>query len=385
MKKFAKMSLVAAVAVAGLTSTASAKDLSQALENVDVSGSVVYRYNDYAPDDRNAGGKDTTSNNYKAVVNIKAPINDDLALNASLIAGADNNGLVSSDTTTDADSNIDVKLSKVNFAYTGISHTTLLLGKQGIVTPFTMASDSDGNEQTGTGLIANVNYKMLTVSGGYFNQTNLEDSNDIGLTADFDATDLYTVGLGANVGPVAIDAWYLGLNDVMDAYTVGAMYANNFSGVKIKLDARYTYNDISDKTMNPTDLDNSMWKVGAKANYSIFGAGVAYGQTNDEGGSVTLDNDSTAGMNGWNTNLNDVRDAYMLKTNVNVQALKQLNVAVNYNEVDSDYNNADDASETYLQLTWTPSKNFYTYVRYGQLTENDIDSNVGRLQVQYSF
>ena len=46
MKKIAKLSLVAAVAVAGLT-TANAQLLEQAIKKVEVSGSVVYRYNDY--------------------------------------------------------------------------------------------------------------------------------------------------------------------------------------------------------------------------------------------------------------------------------------------------------------------------------------------------
>ncbi|MDX9960575.1 MAG: major outer membrane protein, partial [Aliarcobacter sp.] len=46
MKKIAKLSLVAAVAVAGLT-TANAQSLEDAIKNVETSGSVVYRYNDY--------------------------------------------------------------------------------------------------------------------------------------------------------------------------------------------------------------------------------------------------------------------------------------------------------------------------------------------------
>ena len=44
MKKIAKLSLVAAVAVAGLT-TANAQPLEEAIKNVEVSGSVVYRCN----------------------------------------------------------------------------------------------------------------------------------------------------------------------------------------------------------------------------------------------------------------------------------------------------------------------------------------------------
>ena len=46
MRKISKISLVAAVAVAGF-STANAQPLEEAIKNVDVSGSVVYRYNNY--------------------------------------------------------------------------------------------------------------------------------------------------------------------------------------------------------------------------------------------------------------------------------------------------------------------------------------------------
>ncbi len=46
MRKISKISLVAAVAVAGF-STANAQPLEEAIKNVDVSGLVVYRYNNY--------------------------------------------------------------------------------------------------------------------------------------------------------------------------------------------------------------------------------------------------------------------------------------------------------------------------------------------------
>ena len=49
MKKIAKISLAAAVAVAGLT-TANAQPLEQAIKGVETSGSVVYRYNDINSD-----------------------------------------------------------------------------------------------------------------------------------------------------------------------------------------------------------------------------------------------------------------------------------------------------------------------------------------------
>ena len=51
MRKISKISLVAAVAVAGF-STANAQPLEEAIKNVDVSGSVVYRY-DNVDDSKN--------------------------------------------------------------------------------------------------------------------------------------------------------------------------------------------------------------------------------------------------------------------------------------------------------------------------------------------
>ena len=71
MKKIAKLSLVAAVAVAGLT-TANAQSLEDAIKNVETSGSVVYRYNDYRNDAKTNGVTkgSNTNNNYKVALNL---------------------------------------------------------------------------------------------------------------------------------------------------------------------------------------------------------------------------------------------------------------------------------------------------------------------------
>ena len=58
MRKISKISLVAAVAVAGF-STANAQPLEEAIKNVDVSGSVVYRYNNYDDNGTNPKGDQT--------------------------------------------------------------------------------------------------------------------------------------------------------------------------------------------------------------------------------------------------------------------------------------------------------------------------------------
>ena len=76
--KFAKLSLVAAVAVAGFT-TANAQPLEEAIKNVDVTGSVVYRYNDYNNDVK--GKESGQTNNYKVALGLASKVNDDVKFN----------------------------------------------------------------------------------------------------------------------------------------------------------------------------------------------------------------------------------------------------------------------------------------------------------------
>jgi len=84
MKKTLKLSLVAAVAVAGISSVASAKPLSEAIKNTDLSGYIRYRYTN--------GEGSTESNEYKAVFVTKSKVNDKVTAKLKyVIAGATTN------------------------------------------------------------------------------------------------------------------------------------------------------------------------------------------------------------------------------------------------------------------------------------------------------
>ena len=227
--KIAKLSLVAAVAVAGL-STANAQPLEEAIKNVDVTGSVVYRYNDY--DNDNTIGTDSdndASNNYKIGLNLASKVNEDVKFNSRFIVGSQTTGSFVELDTAGADGQADVSLSNAYFGYTGIANTTVNVGKQGLTTPWTVAVDSDGNEQTGTGILALSTLGQVTLAAAYFNQTNLLDSTDAkigddallnGVDGDLDVA---TVGAIFAAGPVTLDAWYLDLKDTFDTYTLGVL------------------------------------------------------------------------------------------------------------------------------------------------------------------
>ena len=404
MKKIAKLSLVAAVAVAGLT-TANAQSLEDAIKNVETSGSVVYRYNDYKNDVTD--GSDT-NNNYKVALNLSSKVNEDVKFNSRfLVANEDGNFAGPLDTQDAGDTNPTVSLSHANFGYTGIANTTITAGKQGLATPWTVAIDSDGNEQTGTGILALTTVGPVTFAAAYFNQTNLDKSTD----ASFDGTKLYnsvtgtsvvdgsidiaTVGAIVNLDAVTLDAWYLDAADLFDSYTIGAKADLDLSDVKLGVDARYASLNL--------DADNtpahSMAKIALTAKAGIVNGKVAYAMTDKDGGLTALDNDATTTLLGWNLTSNGKSDADYWQVVAGVDILSNLNLSANYGNLQyiSAAGSTTDVEEEeiYAQLVYKMSKNLSTYVRYGTYTKEstaagartvEINDDVrGRVQVEYTF
>ena len=380
MKKIAKLSLVAAVAVAGL-STANAKPLEEAIKNVDVSGTVVYRYDDRTQENQTGNGfSNGTHNSYKIAVNLKSKVNDDLTANTRTVIGS-GNGMATLDSGNQGDGEAAFSLTQVNFAYTGIANTTIIAGKQAVPSPFAVQADGAGDEDTGAGITAVVNAGPVTVAATYLNQTNLATTSQ----------DLAGLGLMGNVGPVALDAWYLDIAENgaatqgHQAYTLGAK-------AKVAMVSLYARHSVISHDATGAD-DEKLTKVGAKANFGVIGAGVDYGFTNDvtsttTGMGITGDADAKVNLQGWGLNLNAKDDASLLKLNINGAVSKAIKLSANYNIYEIDSVSNADAKEYYGQLTHKMGKNFMYYVRIGQV---DVDNNQddkgtrGRLHVQYSF
>jgi len=416
MKNMIKMSLVAAVAVAGLSSTVAAKPLEEAIKNVDVSGSVLYRYNDYS-DDKN--GKTKTDNAYKIAVSLKSKVNDYVTATVRVITadGLTNNGLTTLSTrndgkaaTTDRDANPSLHVSQANFTVkTDVA--TVIAGKQGLTTPWTVAIDSDSEEQTGTGVLALIPAGPVTVAAAYFNQTNLGNATskmgvDLTATAGFGAeyteaavqgvvddavnsANIATVGVLGTAGPVAFDAWYLNLSDVFDSYTIGAkatvdMFTAELRYANLELEDEVTAYAIGHE--GNTDNSIVIAKLGAKMD--AFSAYLQYGMTDKDGGLTALDSDAKTTMTGWNTNIHDKADADYIRVGGGINVMSGLNVSINY--ADLEYAGDMEESELYTQITHKIGKNLVTYVRLGTYeVEEDgkdtVDATAGRLQVEYKF
>ena len=395
MKKIAKLSLVAAVAVVGFTS-ANAQSLEEAIKGVETSGSVVYRYNDYN-NDNSSTSKDASDNNYKVALNLASKVNEDVKFNSRFLVGGDDLGFASLDTSTKSDTNPNVTLSNAYFGYTGLQNTTVNVGKQGLTTPWTVAVDSDGNEQTGTGILALTTVGPVTFAGAYFNQTNLDTSAvDINGTpvvsngTGFDgSTSIATIGVIGTAGPVTLDAWYLDMDDTFDSYTAGAKSTFDVSGIKLGADARFA----SLTTDAAGSKANTMGKLVLTADAGLVDGKIAYAMTDKDGGLTALDADASTTLLGWNLNALNKADADYWQAVLGFDILSNLNLSANYGNIQYVASNADmEEEEIYAQLLYKMSKNFTTYVRYGVYTQDNntanttpIDDTAGRLQVEYTF
>jgi hypothetical protein len=373
--KITKLSLATIIAI-GTISAANAQNLEDAIKNVEVSGTAAYRYNDYE------GA--STKNNYKIATNLRSSINDDLAFNSRIIIG-DGKTNPKGITTNAADTELDFALSEANFAYSGVQNTVITAGKQALSTPFTIDRDAMGNEQTGTGLVATTNLGMVSLTGGFFNQTNLSSTDGEAPITSGTITggeDVYFATANLTVENVTLDSTYINLLDTLDGYTVGAKAKFDVAGIQMNPYARYSSINFDNYAK-----DNTLWKIGTDAQMGIFGAYVAYGQTNEEGGETGLDYSSDTGMDDhWRVTLTGISDASVVYASVNTQVTDSVNVSINYSDLNAgSMSNDKDQSEIYGQASYQMSKNFKTFARLGQYDYDGDTSSMGRLHMQYSF
>ncbi|WP_066155376.1 major outer membrane protein [Aliarcobacter cryaerophilus] len=438
MRKISKISLVAAVAVAGF-STANAQPLEEAIKNVDVSGSVVYRY-DNAGNNRldaagNKTGNTTDRNRYKVGLNLSSKVNDYVKFNSRFIIGGADSGWATTGAKKNGnlnngngDGNVDVTLSNAYFGFTAIPNTIVNVGKQGLTTPYTVAVDINGNEQNGTGILALSTFGPITAGAGYFNNTNVNQLTDInasrgltgaGLTLDA-GRDMYVATVQGDLDFVKLEAWYAGLQNTFNSYTFAATGKIDIAeNAKLGLEARYVALNLTDDVVGLNGVarnnhlngvalastnqgsDNGMLRLAVDGKFSIVNARLAYTKTDKEGGITALDQDAKNTSLGWNITSNGYADADYFQGALGVDILDNLNFTAHYGNLSSDTQSAGakfvglsdtKAEEIYGQLTYKMSKNLSTYLRYGNYEEKvkstgvkSVDQDIGRLQVAYTF
>lgn len=416
MRKISKLSLVAAVAVAGF-STANAQPLEEAIKNVEVSGSVVYRYDNFDDSEGTAGRTDL--NRYKIGLNLSSKVNDYVKFNSRFIVGDKNTyGWADTNAKRDGgtDGSADVSLSQAYFGFTAIPNTVVNVGKQGLATPYTVATDINGNEQAGTGILALTNFSVVTLGAGYFNNSNIGNfTNDLNAAPGVGAgiknaanglldsgSDLYVFTAQGDLDFVKLEAWYLGMQDTFNSYTVAATSNIDLAeNAKIGLEARYVNLKLdSDTGLTGDDRKNDMFRLAVDGKFSIVNARLAYTQTGKDGGLTAVDQDAKNTSLGWAITSNGIADAKYFQAALGADILDNLNFTVHYGNLKADESNRVlnqtfggvelKQQEVYGQLTYKMSKNLSTYLRYGTYEqkldgEKNVDQTRGRLQVAYTF
>ena len=417
MRKISKLSLVAAVAVAGF-STANAQPLEQAIKDVEVSGSVVYRYDNY--DDSKNFMDDTTkdrteSDKYKIGLNLSSKVNDYVKFNSRFIVGAkDTYDFASTNAkreeTNSGDGSAEISLSQAYFGLTAIPNTVVNIGKQGLTTPYTVATDINGNEQSGTGVLALTSLKPVTLGAGYFNNQNIDAgikgansapgllgevvrgvAGSIGLDG---GEDLYVATAQGDLDFVKLESWYLGMQDTFNSYTLAATGNIDLaSDAKIGLEARYVNLKLDNEIFDGDQRKNDMFRLAVDGKINIVNAKVAYTQTGKDGGLTAVDQDAKNTSLGWAITSNGIPDAKYWQAALGADILDNLNFTLNYGNLKTDLDGSVldfKQQETYGQLTYKMSKNLSTYIRYGNFeekinSEKSVDQDRGRIQVAYSF
>jgi hypothetical protein len=373
------MSLAAAVAVAGLTSTVSAKNLEDAIKGVEVSGYIDYR-KEYKSQDVGTGvatATDNDINEYAVNVTAKTKVNDTVSATVSM--GFDE-VQTSNASATSKDGDPSLNVSNAYFTF-DMGMATVMAGKQNIPSVFV---DQVDTAKTGAGVVALVKASdALTVAAAHFTNTNI-------VAADTKTTEL--VAMGA-VGPASYAVNY-NMTDINGQESTRYSVNAGFKAAGVKLDLRHSSAEV-DAAAGLTSDATTLTKVVASAKMGPVGVVAGYAMTNDTTGQTAArtslaidgDNDAKVDFKVWQLSLAKYDDAQAYLVGVDA-TLAGVNVGVKYAAATIDGNGAadTDASETLVSATYKMSPNFTLHARYSVLEmDGKTDTDYSRLQAKFTF
>jgi hypothetical protein len=356
MKKIAKLSLVAAVAVAGMTS-ASASSLEEAIKGVDVSGQFRYRVQEKTTD---AAGNSTNTagTDVEIEVGVKVPVND----NVTAVFKIDN-----ANDDTDAVTKGNVTIEDYYFSYAN-SGLTVNFGQQNIPGRITDGAQGDG-------IVALYNMGAFTVGGAAF-LTNSLTSNE----------DVYSVIAMGNVGPVSLLGQYADVIGAAKTYNLKA----DASIEMVKAGVEYTESDIDKNhpsyTTEATSDDRSTLKAYISGNVGIVSAKLSYAKTGDNGsGSVAEELEAASEALLWNVGTSGRADYDAFTIDASIALTDKVALRAAYTDGEEGTGANNDVTETLGQISYKMSKNLNTYFRYADVEDKGTDYNRGRIEVRYTF
>ncbi len=334
MKKFAKMSLVAAFAVAGLTSTASAGSLEEAIKGVNISGDVSYRLEKVT--NTSTGGDSEAQHDIDYSVNFSVPVNDNVTANLRAVEAYD-------DDTSDDD-------GVANASAIGISVDRAF---------FTYANN---------GLTVNAGLTSMPLSDGV-------RADGITVAKSFNGIDLSAGYFYSNDETEAADVYFVTASGSIDALSYYATY-----GKVTDADA------ADDNTADITDLDKVLYQVGLSANLDPVTVAVDYSSNDADSitaGKQTQYKVSVSGTLGA-VNLSAAYAANGAdggKTLIDGSDAAASNISIGGIELEDE----DDASAYLLSASTALGDKGTAKVRYAASKNNAADSDLTVLRVNYDY
>jgi len=375
MKNTIKLSLVAAVAVAGLTTNATAGSLEDAIKDTTISGKILVGYN-YAETKSAAGVKaNTNQTEYDIDLTLNTKVNDTITATVGFQADNEINENSSTDAGTKGNN---ITLTKLSFtAKTDVA--TVIVGKQKQPTPFY-------DDERGDGVVALVPAGPVTIAAGHFTGLvggDLTESN----------RDISALAVIGSVGPVNASVWYAQLSgasmgtteDGASAYTVNL--AGTFGPVNV--DLTHSAAEVDDENGGTTFEKETLTKLIVSAKVADVNLVAGYGMTNDVDGDdrnhgVDLSNDDDAKTNFRLDQLvlDDHNDADAILLGASM-TFGQTTIGANYLMVGIDATTTaakKDATELDLTVAYAMSKNFSITGLYS--TSSIDDNTVGTQDVE---
>lgn len=418
MKNTIKMSLVAALAVAGLSTSASAGSLEEAIKGVSISGKMEVEY-DYTTDKMKGSNKNTTNEwDLDWDVTAKIPVND----NITAVVGAEGDQAreIHEDRLSGQGN---AQVTKLNFVYQN-GPVTAIVGKQG------MSGAPWFDDERANGVVALYNAGPVILAAAHFDNQNgtalsHNDVTDFGFdayaemavadgglglaansyvaTVDHDEADINAAAvIMPNIAGSGINAslWYADIAglavEVSNAGEVAQVDATSYSiGVDgkffdmIGVDVRYTSTDynaenriFAAKSMAEKNLENtleedaSLLKVIVSADFGVATPYIGYGKTDKDqhvaGVDLTTDHDSVADFGGEILSIDEMADADAFIIGVKVP-VGPLALEAFYIDGDAVSNDVD-YDEFYIGADYKMSKNFTIGAHFAK-AEVDADIN----------
>ena len=381
--------MVAAVAVAGLASTASAQPLEEAIKGVDVSGYVHYRY-------ENASDVNHADQQYKIGATAKVKAADDFTVTVG-VSARDSEDTISGTSTvalTDADRSASFAATHANLTYTGVPGLTVIAGKQPLNTPWTEGSSTLDATDIGNGVLALYNAGFATFAAGHMFDSNIKVDSDNIDTVGGVKTEDSDLTVGAIIVPLSAinataQAWFINVKDTLGLPNVDTDAASyNLAGKfgPVAYDARYS-------SLKADGFEkNTLKKVAVSSNVAGIDVAAAYAVTNKTltaanspvKGLVAFDSDGAAGFKAEILNLNGQNDADAILVSASKDVLANVNVGVTY--VDVNLENNVGANETDVAVGYKASNKLTLNAVYATAKQDgEHREHLSRAEFIYKF